>query len=278
MYISAKLKAMWRHSLGCLSAALLFSTFPTTGCHAQGTIIDTVRYRFSYAIKGTLTETSKRQYDDELNVDIGDSVSYCYSRWQKDNDDLWSKVKASGGNANDFLTQQGPTSLYNEEDLKHYPKRDNMSVITFSYRYFLYSEKMPDLAWALEPGDTTIIGYPCKKATCTFRGRTWTAWYAMAIPIQDGPWKLGGLPGMILYANDQKGQFSFTCIGIKANVNTPMEVNLKRTIKSTPLKVQRLKQLEESNYEAYSKAVGIKGIHYSVKSKPRVACLKEYYR
>lgn len=244
---------------------------------AKSTVIDTVRYRFSYAIKGTLTETSKRQYDDELSVDIGDSVTYCYSRWQKDNDNLWKKIMSSGGSANDFLAQEGPISLYDEEDIKHYPNSKRQTVITALYKDFIYSENMPDMNWSLASGDTVILNIPCKKAECTFRGRTWNVWYAMSIPIHDGPWKLGGLPGMILYAKDKKGQFSFECIGIKTNVNTPMEVDFKKAIKSTPLKVQKLKQLNESNYEAYAKAMGIKGIHYGSKSKSRVACLKEYY-
>ena len=38
-------------------------------CCAQKKTIDTVRVRFSYAIKGTTTESSK-QYDDELSVDM----------------------------------------------------------------------------------------------------------------------------------------------------------------------------------------------------------------
>lgn len=75
--------------------------------YAQQMVVDTIRYRFSYAIKGTMSETSKRQYDDELSVEVGDSVTYCYSRYQKDNDDLWKKIKSSGGSANDFLAQQG---------------------------------------------------------------------------------------------------------------------------------------------------------------------------
>jgi len=249
----------------------------TVSAFAQQSVIDTVRYRFFYAIKGTLAETSKKQYDDELSVDIGDSVTYCYSRWQKDNDELWKKIKASGGSANDFLAQQGPTSLYNEEDIKHYPNRKSLTVITTLYKDFIYMENMPEMNWELVAGDTLILDNPCKKAECTFRGRTWYAWYAMSIPIHDGPWKLGGLPGMILYAKDKRGQFSFECIGIKTHVNTPMEVELRKALKSTPLKVQKLKQLQEGNYEAYSKAMGIKGIYYGSKSKSRVACLKEYY-
>jgi hypothetical protein len=44
----------------------------------------------------------------------------------------------------------------------------------------------------------------CKKATTNFRGRYWEAWYTEEIPIGQGPWKLCGLPGMILKANCPK--------------------------------------------------------------------------
>ena len=249
-----------------------------SNCFSQNrTTIDTVRYRFSYAIKGNLAEESKRPYDDELSVDVGDSVTYCYSRWQDDNDKLSDKIRKSGGSANDFLAQQGPISLYDEEDIKHYPAKSKESIITFLYSYFLYEENMPSFNWNLIPGDSLILEYPCKRASCTYHGRTWNVWYSMTIPISEGPWKLQGLPGMILYAKDAKNQFSFECIGVKSNLNVPMTVNFKRTIKSTPTKVQVLQKLQESNYDAYAKAVGIHGIHFGFKSKPRTACLKEYY-
>lgn len=112
-------------------------------CCAQKKTIDTVRVRFSYVIKGTTTESSK-QYDDELSVDIGDSVSYCYSRWEEDNDKLWEKVKAEGGTANDYLAQQGPFSQYFERDIKHYPTKDKQTIITFLYNYFYTRNPSPN--------------------------------------------------------------------------------------------------------------------------------------
>ena len=82
---------------------------------------------------------------------------------------------------------------------------------------------------------------------------------------------------MILAAKDQKNQFSFECIEIKDNLNTPMQVDFKKAIKSTPLKVQDLRKLKASNPEAYDKAVGLTGLVLGFKQKSRVACLKEYY-
>jgi GLPGLI family protein len=40
-----------------------------------------------------------------------------------------------------------------------------------------------------------------------FKGRGYTAWYAPSITNMEGPWKLGGLPGMILEAYDDEGDW-----------------------------------------------------------------------
>ena len=59
--------------------------------------------------------------------------------------------------------------------------------------------------WTMyEDSTITVLGMECKKATTNFRGRYWEVWYTEEIPISQGPWKLCGLPGMILKANSPK--------------------------------------------------------------------------
>ena len=69
--------------------------------------------------------------------------------------------------------------------------------------------------WQLQDGDSIVCGYPCHKATTTFRGRTWTVWYTLDLPYSDGPWKFCGLPGLVLYAYDSEDKFRFNSIGIE---------------------------------------------------------------
>lgn len=77
-----------------------------------------------------------------------------------------------------------------------------------------YSEPFDELTWEIE-GDSSenVLGYECVLAHSDYHGRHWRAWFTQDIPIQSGPWKLRGLPGLILKA-DADGIFIFTATGI----------------------------------------------------------------
>lgn len=70
-----------------------------------------------------------------------------------------------------------------------------------------YSDTLHPMEWKLEGEEKTVGGIPCKKAKVRFKGRDYVAWYAPSIPISNGPWKLGGLPGLILEAYDEKNDW-----------------------------------------------------------------------
>ena len=63
---------------------------------------------------------------------------------------------------------------------------------------FTLVEKKPVMNWKITKESQKILGYACYKATTKFRGRDYIAWFTPDIPYNFGPWKLGGLPGLIL--------------------------------------------------------------------------------
>lgn len=97
---------------------------------------------------------------------------------------------------------------------KNYPK-NKITFTNYLMASYLYEEDYVSPEWALRSDTNFIIGYLCKKATTTFRGRNYTAWYALDIPIDNGPWKFKGLPGLILKIEDDKKEVSFECIAIE---------------------------------------------------------------
>ena len=75
-------------------------------------------------------------------------------------------------------------------------------------------EKRKPISWTLSDDTVTIGGYLCKTATCQFHGRLWMVRYAEDIPTSAGPWKLCGLPGLILEAETDGGIHRFTIADI----------------------------------------------------------------
>lgn len=50
-----------------------------------------------------------------------------------------------------------------------------------------------------------------------FRGRVYTVWFTNEIPVSFGPWKLNGLPSVILEAQDETKTFMFFSESVTLN-------------------------------------------------------------
>lgn len=98
---------------------------------------------------------------------------------------------------------------------KNYPKGKITTIDRVPHDTYNFEEEMDSPDWSLERDTLTVCGYICKKATTTYFGRNYTAWYAPEIAINDGPWKFFGLPGLILKVEDDREHYSFECIAIE---------------------------------------------------------------
>lgn len=107
---------------------------------------------------------------------------------------------------------------------KNYPEGRLTHTEKICQDWFRYDEEMPALDWELTDSVTTVLGYECQSARCSFRGREWTVFYTEEIPIMDGPWKFHGLPGLIMRASDKEGHYTFECIGIKSKADRPVTI------------------------------------------------------
>ena len=71
--------------------------------------------------------------------------------------------------------------------------------------------------------------YNTQKATTEFGGRKWTAWFSADIPLQDGPYKFFGLPGLIVKIEDEEKNYSWELKGNK-KVDDYNEITFLETI------------------------------------------------
>lgn len=86
------------------------------------------------------------------------------------------------------------------------------------HEYRKYSEDSEERNWNIVADSTkNILGYECILAESDYHGRHWKAWFAPEIPVDAGPWKLLGLPGLIMEAVDSTRQHHFTATGIESS-------------------------------------------------------------
>lgn len=107
---------------------------------------------------------------------------------------------------------------------KNYPDGKLTHTEKICMDWLRYDEDIPRFEWQLTDTVATVLGYECRGAKCSFRGREWTVLYTEEIPIMEGPWKLHGLPGLIMKASDEKGHYTFECIGIKSKADRPITI------------------------------------------------------
>ncbi|MFC3812814.1 GLPGLI family protein [Lacihabitans lacunae] len=95
--------------------------------------------------------------------------------------------------------------------------------------YYNYKQDI-NLNWTPSEGLDSLLGYACQKATVSYMGRDYVAWYAPELPISDGPWKFHGLPGLILRVYDTQNIFDFKVFSIK-EVNSDITQDLFKNAK-----------------------------------------------
>jgi GLPGLI family protein len=74
---------------------------------------------------------------------------------------------------------------------------------------YVIDSNFPEIDWEIGEESKDIAGYRCQQATGSFGGRDYTVWFAPDLPFSFGPWKLHGLPGLILQAEDSKKEVIF---------------------------------------------------------------------
>ena len=79
--------------------------------------------------------------------------------------------------------------------------------------------------WKILPEKEKIGEWNAQKAEADFAGRHWIAWFSTEIPIQDGPYKFRGLPGLIVKIEDKTGSHKMELKGIK-NITGNVDINV----------------------------------------------------
>lgn len=108
------------------------------------------------------------QYDEVSKADVADEFQEAYMHMPT----VWTGLPAGSTTVREYI---------------------------FPHEYEGY-EPTPDIEWTLTGDTLTVSGYLCGQATATFRCVEWHVYYTEEIPSSAGPWRLRGLPGLIVKA------------------------------------------------------------------------------
>lgn len=104
-----------------------------------------------------------------------------------------------------------------------YANFDNKATYTtakLNSKNYIIKEETPQFNWVLSDETKKIDDLNVQKATMSFRGRDYVAWYSLDYPLKFGPWKFHGLPGLIVEIYDTSNRYHWILKSIKNDVNS----------------------------------------------------------
>jgi GLPGLI family protein len=173
----------------------------------QEPVIAKVYYKFKHQYDTTNTNLAKKE-NYVLFLGKASAVYKSYDRILQD-----SAMAADFARTGGVVPPSGPRA--DGEELYYYfiPKKTYLRVRILGN--YMVEKTYNNLKWDISNETKTIANLNCQKATTKYMGREYTAWFTTSLPFQAGPWKLNGLPGLIVSAYDKTGKISFEFAGFE---------------------------------------------------------------
>lgn len=239
-----------------------------------------------FAIASFSQEKNKKmvyQINYELVSDVhGNKIITNYVLLSSGNKSMYfTKKNFDKINSNENFKIIGDT-VNNKGDITNIVKIDSKNHLFYVYKDFLTDtisftnfadnksykifEKNIKFNWVIKAEEKMIGPYKCKKATTNFRGRDYIAWFSEDIPINDGPFKFNGLPGLIVEIYDTEAKYSWIIKSINFNndISEIVEPNLnyktidiKTSVKISDEELKNLVSLNQSRLPMNAKSEGL---------------------
>lgn len=210
-----------------------------------------VTYKLTYQLDSTALEKPQFEY---MILYTGENLSKFSSR-AKTLQDQYVIRGNSGQTSQAALTKFHYEILKENETGKIYytlkiPKMDDR---------LYYLEEMDQFEWEILPETKKIKNYQVQKATTSFSGRDYIAWFSPEIPIAEGPYKFNGLPGLILEIADTKEHWVYEFFGLeKLAPKVSYKLNLKQFAKAEKEQLENLWYRYRRDPMGYAKNPNVK--------------------
>jgi GLPGLI family protein len=202
--------------------ALLAGTIQASVAQKPDTAQLLVHYKFTW-IRDTTDRA--RPYTENMVLYAGKSAgayrSYdgivANAQFKK----AYAEAVAASPDGNVRINRRGagtPVEYYQYPNEQKLITKDNLLV-----NDYLIESPMPAIDWKISGDTATFGGLHCQEATGHFKGRDYIVWFCPDVPVRIGPWKLSGLPGVIVDAHDAKNEVVFKFEGVEKAVFTDVK-------------------------------------------------------
>jgi GLPGLI family protein len=176
-----------------------------------------VHYKFTHVMD---TTNRAHPYTENMVLFVGKNASAYKSydglvadqQFKK----AWAEAAASSPDGQPRINRMGRgsrTQYYQYPAEQKLLTKDGIMV-----NEYLIENPMPVIDWKVSDDTATFGGLHCQKATGHFKGRDYIVWFCPDLPVHSGPWKLNGLPGVIVDAHDTKNDVVFAFDGVEKTV------------------------------------------------------------
>lgn len=215
-----------------LSKLFIVISFSSFNAFAQDNLEKSFLFvKYSETSISDTTNLLKKNFD-VLGLEIGKSLSRFYSiSFIEYKNAVLEQMKQTNTISTNNLSI--PRNKKGKDDIIYKNNATNQisAIRRLGVTQYTYQEPIPKINWHIQTDTLRILNYPCQKAICKFRGRTYEAWFTPEINTSEGPWKFNGLPGLILKVSDSKNHFLFECISVE---------KINREIPSIDSKIQKI--------------------------------------
>ncbi|MBW8362554.1 MAG: GLPGLI family protein [Kaistella sp.] len=181
-----------------------------------------VIYEYRFRPDSTKTDSLKKEW---MYLDIHENGSKYYSKSAFESDSIINesiKKQMASGMRSISVSRQRDGGEVDYEVEKTYPDYKTFLVTDIGNdSYKVLEDRKP--VWRILPEKKQLGEFEVQKAATNFAGRNWTAWFTTDVPVQDGPYKFSGLPGLIVEISDETGSHRMELKGIKKIPETKQE-------------------------------------------------------
>lgn len=195
-----------------------------------------VHYKFTH-VRDTANRDKPLNENMLLMIGRNASAYKSYDRKLREEQMRKSVMEQVSMGTGNIRVNSGGQTLGPNIDYYQFPNEGKLFITERLFNSYIVEQPMPALQWKISTDTASFSGLSCQKATTHFKGRDYIAWFCADLPYRAGPWKLNGLPGLIVEAYDTKKEVVFKFDGLekvdknaKAAVAHTAAPGLERTI------------------------------------------------